>query len=271
VLNTGKERKNISLEPKESFYMSGHSHWATIKRKKSAADAKKGKIFTRLAREIVIAAREGGGDPDMNVRLGLAIEKAKAANMPKDSIERAIKRGTGEDKEGESFEEILYEGYAAHGVALMIECVTENRNRTVAELRHILTKSGGSMGDPGSVSWQFDRVTYFAVPSVENDFDAIFELAVEAGADDIRQDDELIEVIGDPSSFHAIAEYFNKANITPEESGIRFLPKQEVSLDIDQTVKVMKTIESLEELDDVQNIYSNLDISDEAVQAMENE
>lgn len=251
--------------------MSGHSHWATIKRKKGAADAKKGKIFTRLAREIVIAAREGGGDPDMNVRLELAIEKAKAANMPKDSIERAIKRGTGEDKEGEDFEEILYEGYASNGVALMIECVTENRNRTVAELRHILTKAGGSMGDPGSVIWQFDRVTYFAVPNDKVDFDNMFELAVEAGADDVRQDDDLIEIIGSPSSFQSIADHFSKANITPEDSGIRYLPKQEISLDVDKTIKVMKTIETLEELDDVQNIYSNLDISDEAVQAMENE
>ncbi len=251
--------------------MSGHSHWATIKRKKGAADAKKGKIFTRLAREIVIAAREGGGDPDMNVRLGLAIEKAKAANMPKDSIERAIKRGTGDDKEGETFEEILYEGYAQNGVALMIECVTENRNRTVAELRHVLSRSGGSMGDPGSVSWQFDRVTYFALPSDEHDFDTIFELAVEAGADDVRLDDELIEIIGSPSSFQLIADQLNKAGITPEESGIRFLPKQEINLDTEQTIKVMKTIENLEELDDVQNIYSNLAISEEAIAAMEGE
>ena len=251
--------------------MSGHSHWATIKRKKGAADAKKGKIFTRIAREIVIAAREGGGDPGMNVRLGLAIEKAKAANMPKDSIERAIKRGTGDDKEGETFEEILYEGYAANGVALMIECVTENRNRTVAELRHILTKAGGGLGDPGSVNWQFDRLTYFSFPTEGNDFDSIFELAVEAGADDVRQDDDLIEVIGAPSSYKSIADQFSKANVVPEESGVRFMPKQEISLDVEQTLKVMKTIENLEELDDVQDIYSNLDISDEAVQAMENE
>jgi YebC/PmpR family DNA-binding regulatory protein len=251
--------------------MSGHSHWATIKRKKSAADAKKGKIFTRLAREIVIAAREGGGAPEMNVRLELAIDKAKAANMPKDSIERAIKRGTGEDKAGEDFEEMLYEGYAPHGVALMIECVTENRNRTVAELRHILTKAGGSMADPGSVSWQFERMTYFALPSDKHDFDEIFELAVEAGADDINQDDELIEIFGTPSSYQSIADHLTKANIKPEDSGIRFLPKQEISLDTEKTIKVMKTIENLEDLDEVQNIYSNLDITDEAIEVMENE
>lgn len=250
--------------------MSGHSHWATIKRKKGAADAKKGKIFTRLAREIALAAREGGGDPAMNVRLELAMDKAKAANMPKDSIDRAIKRGTGEDKEGEEFEEIIYEGYAPNGVALMIECVTENRNRTVAELRHILTRSGGNMGDPGSVSWQFERMTYFALPSDEHDFDKIFELAVEAGADDIKQDDELIEIIGRPNSYQVIADHLTKAKIKPEESGIRFLPKQEITLDTEKTIKVMKAIESLEELDDVQNIYTNLNITEEAVEAMEN-
>jgi YebC/PmpR family DNA-binding regulatory protein len=250
--------------------MSGHSHWATIKRKKGAADAKKGKIFTRIAREIVIAAREGGGDPNMNVRLGLAIDKAKAANMPKDSIDRAIKRGTGDDKEGVNFEEMLYEGYAPNGVALMIECVTENRNRTVAELRHILSKAGGGLGDPGSVSWQFDRMTYFAIPSEGHSFDTIFELAVEAGADDVQQDNDLFEIYGAPSSYKIIADHLTKANIQPEESGIRFLPKQEVSLDTEKTIKVMKTIEDLEDLDDVQNIYSNLDISEEAIQALEN-
>lgn len=249
--------------------MSGHSHWATIRRKKGAADAKKGKIFTRLAREIVIAAREGGGDPNMNVRLELAIDKAKAANMPKDSIERAVKRGTGEDKEGVDFEEITYEGYASNGVALMIECVTENRNRTVAELRHVLSRSGGSMGDPGSVSWQFDRMTYFAIPGDKYDFDKIFEIAVEAGAEDISQDDDTIEIFGKPHSFHKIADHLTKANIKPEESGIRFLPKQEISLDVEDTVKVMKIIEAIEEMDDVLNIYSNLDITEEAIEAME--
>lgn len=249
--------------------MSGHSHWATIKRKKGAADARKGKIFTRIAREIVIAAREGGGDPGMNVRLGLAIDKAKAANMPKDSIDRAIKRGTGDDKEGVSFEEILYEGFATSGVALMIECVTENRNRTVAELRHILSKAGGGLGDPGSVSWQFDRMTYFALSGEGHDFEKIFELAVEAGAEDIQQENDLIEIFGTPNSFKTIADHLTKANVIPEESGIRYVPKQEMTLDTEKTIRVMKTIEDLEELDDVQNIYSNLDITEEAIQALE--
>ncbi len=251
--------------------MSGHSHWSTIKRKKGAADAKKGKVFTRIAREIVIAARDGGSDPSMNVRLALAIDKAKAANMPKESIERAIKRGTGEDKEGANFEEILYEGYAANGVALMIECVTENRNRTVADLRRILSKAGGGLGEAGSVSWQFDRMTYFAIPSEGHDFDAIFELAVEAGADDVQSEHDLIEIIGEPGSFKTIADHLTNKDIVPDESGLRFLPRQEVSLDVEKTIKVMKTIEDLEDLDDVQNIYSNLNISDEAIQMLENE
>lgn len=251
--------------------MSGHSHWATIRRKKGAADAKKGKVFTRLAREIVIAVREGGGDPDMNVRLELAIDKAKAANMPKDSIERAIKRGTGDDKEGESYEEITYEGIAPHGVALIIECVTENRNRTIAELRHVLSRAGGGMGDPGSVSWQFDRMTYFALPSEDHDFEKVFELAVEAGADDVRQDDDVIEIYGAPNAYQKIADYLSKANIKPEESGLRYVPKQELTLSVEQTIKVLKAIENIEELDDVQDVYSNIEVSEEAIAAMENE
>ena len=165
--------------------MSGHSKWSTIKRKKAATDAKRGNLFTRLAREIAVAAREGGADPEINVGLRLAVDRAKSANMPKDNIERAVKRGTGEDKEGARFEQIMYEGYAAHGVALMIEVLTDNRNRTVADLRHELMKAGGNMADAGAVSWQFVRSAYFVVPSVSSDPDAVFEAAVEAGAEDV--------------------------------------------------------------------------------------
>jgi YebC/PmpR family DNA-binding regulatory protein len=155
--------------------MSGHSKWATIKRKKGAADAKRGQVFTRLTREIVMAAREGGGDMDSNFRLRLAVDRARAQNMPKDNIERAIKRGTGSDKDGLTLEEVIYEGYAPHGVAVMVECVTENRNRTVAEIRHILSRSGGNMGEAGSVGWQFTRQAYFSIPSDKANFDAVFE------------------------------------------------------------------------------------------------
>ena len=169
--------------------MSGHSHWATIRRKKGAADAKRGQVFTRLAREIVIAAREGGGDPDSNMRLAFAIDRARAQNMPKDNIERAIKRGTGEAKEGNAYEEVMYEGYAQHGMALLIACVTDNRNRAVAEIRHVLNRIGGSMAEAGSVVWQFKRIAYFSFPQGKLDQDMLFELAVEAGADDVIFDE----------------------------------------------------------------------------------
>ncbi len=248
--------------------MSGHSKWSTIKRKKGAADAKRGKIFTRVAREIVMAAKDSGGDINSNVRLRLAIDKAKAVNMPKENIERAIKKGTGESKEG-SYEEIMYEGYAPHGIALMIECLTENRNRTVAEIRHILNRSNGTMGELGSVGWQFHRVSYFSFPCEGLDFDKVFELALEVGADDISNDEETIEIIGPVENFKIISDQLIKSNITPEENEIRMMPNQEVEIGVDETVQVLKVIEALEELDDVINVFSNVKISDEAMEAME--
>lgn len=249
--------------------MSGHSKWSTIKRKKGAADAKRGAIFTRLTREIVLAAREGGGDPDSNFRLRLAVDKARAENMPKDNIERAIRRGTGEDKEGAAFESITYEGYVGHGVAVMIEAVTDNRNRTVADLRHALTKAGGSMADLGSVAWQFERIAYFAFPASAMDYDTAFELAIEAGADDVVEDHGMIEITGPIESFKEIATRLHKANVQPEEAGLRMVPKQELELSPADTVHVLKTIENIEDLDDVQNVYSNLKVSDEAIEALE--
>lgn len=249
--------------------MSGHSKWSTIKRKKGAADAKRGQLFTRLAREIVIAAREGGGDPDANFALRLTIDRARANNMPKENIERAIKRGTGESKDAETYEQIAYEGYGPCGVALMIECLTENRNRTVAEIRHILTRSGGSMGETGSVAWQFSRAAYFAIAENDHDFDAIFELAVEGGADDITHEDGTIEIVGPVESFKSLSDRLRAAGIQPREAELRMLPQQEIALSVAETVKALKAIESLEDLDDVQNIYSNLEISDEVIAAME--
>lgn len=249
--------------------MSGHSKWSTIKRKKGAADAKRGAIFTRLTRELVLAAREGGGDPDSNFRLRLAVDKARAENMPKDNIERAIRRGTGEDKEGAAFESIMYEGYVGHGVAVMIEAVTDNRNRTVADLRHSLTKAGGSMADLGSVAWQFDRIAYFSFPASAMDYDRAFELGIEAGADDVVEDHGMIEITGPVESFKAIATRLHKAGVQPEEAELRMSPKQEVELNPEDTVHVVKTLESIEELDDVQNVYSNLKVSDEAIAALE--
>jgi len=249
--------------------MSGHSHWATIKRKKGAADAKRGQIFTRLAREIVIAAREGGGDPESNVRLQLAIDRARAQNMPKDNIDRAIKRGTGESKDAAQLEQIWYEGYAGHGIALMIEVVTDNRNRAVAEIRHVLTRGGGNMAEAGSVSWQFSRSAYFSISAQGHDPDAIFELAVEAGASDVNIDDEEIEIIAPVEKFKEIGDRLRAAGIHPDEAGLRMIPNQEVELPIEDALSVMKVIEALEELDDVQNVYSNLRITEEAIAALE--
>ncbi|MDT8897552.1 MAG: YebC/PmpR family DNA-binding transcriptional regulator [Thermanaerothrix sp.] len=248
--------------------MSGHSKWATIKRKKGAMDAKRGQLFTRLAREIVLAAREGGGDPEANVRLRLAIEKARANNMPKENIERAIKRGTGESKEGGALEQVFYEGYAPHGVALMIECVTENRNRTVAEIRHVLTRAGGSLGEAGSVAWQFKRAAYFALQGSEKDFEKIFEVAVEAGADDVTMDGNIIEIVGPVESFKSLLDGLRGAGYQPEEAGLRMIPTQEIELGTEESLQVLRAIEALEDLDDVQNVYHNLRITDEALMAI---
>jgi YebC/PmpR family DNA-binding regulatory protein len=251
--------------------MSGHSKWSTIKRKKGAADAKRGAIFTRLGREITVAAREGGGDPDVNFRLRLAVDRARAENMPKDNIERAIKRGTGEDKDGADFEEIMYEGYGPKGVAMMIETVTDNRNRSVSEIRHALSKSGGSMAEVGSVAWQFERMAYFAFPSSAMDYDKAFELAIEAGADDVIEDDGMVEITGPVDTFKTIADLLHAAKVTPEDAGLRMVPKQEMELDTSETIQVMKVIENLEDMDDVQSVYSNLKMSEEALAALEAE
>lgn len=251
--------------------MSGHSKWATIKRKKGAADAKRGQVFTRLTREIVMAAREGGGDSDSNFRLRLAVEKARAQNMPKDNIERAVRRGTGQDKDGSTFEQVFYEGYGPHGVAMMIECYTENRNRTVAELRHILTRSGGNMGEAGSVGWQFNRQAYFSIPSKGLDFDTVFMLAAEGGADDITQEDDVIEINAPSDAFKTILDQLRTAKIQPDDAELRMVANQEMELGTDETLQVMRCIEAIEELDDVQNVFSNLRISDDVMAVLENE
>ncbi len=248
--------------------MSGHSKWSTIKRKKGVADAKRGAAFTRLSREVTLAAREGGGDPDTNFRLRLAIEKARAGNMPKDNIERSIKKGTGEDKDGVVFEEVTYEGYAPNGVAVILECMTENKNRTVAEVRHGLDKHNGSLGENGSVMWQFDRITFFTFPAAKMDFDSAFELAIEAGADDVTEDDDMIEIVGPVSSYKDISDALRAANVDVEDAGLRMEPKQEMALEVADTLQVLKVVEYLEELDDVQNVYHNMSISDEAMEAL---
>lgn len=248
--------------------MAGHSKWANIKHKKAKEDARRGKIFTKLAREIEVAAREGGGDPEINFSLRLAMDNAKDANMPNDNIERAIKRGTGEDKDAAKMEQIYYEGYAPHGVALMLKCITDNRNRTVADVRHILSKSGGNMGDSGSVAWQFRRISFFDIPAHKNDYDTIFELALETGAEDVIDDEDFIEIIGPVEAFKTIHDRLEKEGIETENSGLRFLPTQEISLDLEKTLQVMDVIEKLEDLFDVQDVSSNLEISDEALEKL---
>jgi YebC/PmpR family DNA-binding regulatory protein len=251
--------------------MSGHSHWATIRRKKGAADAKKGAIFTRLAREIVMAAREGGGDPGTNIRLVLAIEKARAGNMPKENIERAIKRGSGEEKDAAAIEEITFEGYAPHGAAIMIDCVTDNRNRTIADIRHIFNRHGGNMAEAGAVGWQFDRKSYFSFPSEQLGYDAAFELAIEAGADDVVDGGDIIEIIGPVEAFKKINDSLRTKEVIPDESSLRLIAKQELDLPVDATLSVMKLIESVEELDDVQGVFHNVVLSEEALAALEAE
>ncbi len=249
--------------------MSGHSKWSTIKRKKAANDAKRGAVFTRLAREIMMAAREGGGDPEVNFSLRLAVDKAKASNMPKENIVRAVKRGTGDDKDGVVIEQIMYEGYASHGIALMIDVVTDNRNRAVADLRHVLTRSGGNMADAGAVSWQFQRMAYFYLSSADQDADEIFELAVDAGADDVIIGDEEIEIIAPVESFKEVSDALESAGIKPDEAGLRYVPNSEIQLPSEESLRVMRIIEELEDLEDVQHVFSNLDVTEEAVALLE--
>jgi YebC/PmpR family DNA-binding regulatory protein len=248
--------------------MSGHSKWSTIKHKKAQTDARRGAVYTKLAREIQIAARGGGGDPDVNFGLRLAIDRAKAANMPNNNIERAVKRGTGEDRDAGSMEQIMYEGYAPHGVALLLNCITDNRNRTIADLRHLLTKHGGSMGQEGSVSWQFTRRSFFNIPAKSTTYDDLFEIAVDTGADDVVEEEDYFEIIGPADGFKTIHDKLRDEGIKFENSGLRMDPNQELSLDLENTLQVMKLIDTLEDLDDVQQVYTNLAIPDEALEGL---
>ncbi len=248
--------------------MSGHSKWATIKRKKGAADAKRGQVFTRLAREIAMAAREGGGDPDSNFKLRLAVDKARANNMPKDNVDRAIKRGTGEGGDGAVLEQIMYEGYGGHGVALIIECVTDNRNRTVSDLRRTLTRAGGHLGEANSVAWQFQRKAYFLFSQGERSQDELFEMAVDAGADDVQFTEGEVEIYAAVEAFKSVSDRLRAADITPEDAELRMEPATTMELSPDDTVKVMRVIEELEELDDVHKVYSNVHVTDEAAELM---
>ena len=242
--------------------MSGHSKWHTIKHKKGALDAKRGKIFTKLIKEITVAARTGGsGDPDANARLRKAIADAKAQNMPSDTIERAIKRGTGEIG-GVAYEEITYEGYGPGGVAVLIETMTDNRNRTVAELRHIFSKNGGNLGESGSVGWMFEKKGYIVVDKAAKPEDELFEIAIEAGADDVRDDGDALEIFTSPENFDVVLEAVKSAGIEPQAASISMIPQNYIRLEGADAKQMLKLYDALEDHDDVQKIFANFEIDE---------
>ncbi len=249
--------------------MSGHSKWKTIKRKKEANDSKRGKVFTRLAREVTLAARQGGGDVEANFSLRLAVDRARAANMPKENIDRAIKRGTGELKDAEQFEEIAYEAYGPNGVALLLEVATDNRNRTLADIKHVLTRVGGTMAEPGSVSWQFAQKGYITVPAGQHSYDDVFLVAADAGADDVIDSGEMIEVFTPREDLHAVMDALHDAGIEIDEARLDMVPKTPLDLEPETALKVMNLLEDLEELDDTQMVYSNLNVTDDLVASFE--
>jgi YebC/PmpR family DNA-binding regulatory protein len=248
--------------------MSGHSKWSTIKRRKGAEDAKRGKIFTRLARDIMQAAREGGGDESANPKLKLAIIKARASNMPKDNIERAIKRGTGE-LEGGQMEEITYEGYGPEGVAFLVDVFTDNKNRTLADVKRVFNRGGGSLASAGSVSWQFEKKGYITLKGDNLDFDEVFMVAADAGADDVSNEDGIITIYTPRELFAAVETTLTDAGYTIDDAELRWEPNNETNVSVDKAVQNMKLLDTLEELDDVQSVASNLQITDEVMAAFE--
>jgi YebC/PmpR family DNA-binding regulatory protein len=244
--------------------MAGHSKWANIQHRKGAQDKKRGKLFTKLIREITIAARMGGGDLTANPRLRLAVDKAKAASMPKDNIERAIKKGSGE-LDGDDFQEIRYEGYGPGGVAVIVDCMTDNRNRTVAEVRHAFSKFGGNLGADGSVSYMFRHVGSLSFPPGADE-DAVMEAAIEAGAEDVVVDgDHSIEVVTDPGEFETVRDAMVVAGLEPENAELTMRADTNTRLELQEASSMVKMLEMLEDLDDVQNVYSNADIPDDVL------
>ena len=244
--------------------MAGHSKWSKIKRKKAVNDAKRGAQFTKLIREITVAARHGGGNPDFNPRLRLAVDTAKAASMPLENIERAIKKGTGE-LEGVNYEEISYEGYGPGGVALFIECLTDNQNRTVADIRHRLGKHGGSLGTSGSVAWQFERKGEIYIDAGKYSEEAVFEAAIEAGAEDVAREDAEFLVTSDLASFNEVQEALKSAGIEVNQAELNMVPTNEVAIEGQEAEKLLRLLDALEELDDVQKVHSNADIDEETM------
>ena len=241
--------------------MSGHSKWHSIKHKKGALDAKRGKLFTKFIKEITVAARYGGGDPDANARLRKAISDAKAGNMPNDTIDRAIRRGTGEE-EGVNYEEITYEGYGPGGVALLIQSMTDNRNRTVAEIRHIFSKNGGNLGESGSVGWMFEKKGYLVVSKSAKAEEELFDVVIEAGADDMRDDEDNFEIITSPENFESVSAALKTAGIETQVAEIEMVPQNYIKLEGGDARQMLKLMEALEDHDDVQKVSANFDISE---------
>lgn len=246
--------------------MSGHSKWAQIKRQKGANDAKRGAVFTKLSREIIVAARQGGGDPGGNFKLRLAIQRAKAQNMPNDNIDRAVAKGTGAGSEAQ-LDEVTYEGYGPGGTAVLVAVLTDNRNRSVAEIRHLFSRAGGNLGETGSVGWQFDARGLITVPIAGRDPDEIQLVAIDAGAEDVRVDEESVEVATDPAKLEEVRRALEASGFEVENADFAMVPKALVDLEDKAAVSAMKLIDGLEDLEDVQRVYTNADFSEEAVAA----
>ncbi|MBN2329518.1 MAG: YebC/PmpR family DNA-binding transcriptional regulator [Candidatus Omnitrophica bacterium] len=247
--------------------MSGHSKWSTIKHKKAKVDAQRGKVFTKIIKELTVAARMGGGDPSANPRLRTAVDNARGANMPKDTMEKAIKKGTGE-LPGVTYEECSYEGYGPGGVAVFIEIMTDNKNRTTPEIRHMFSKYGGNLGESGSVKWIFERRGQVTIENPELDEDALMEAAIEAGAEDVQFDESLCQIFTAPEELEAVKEALTSQNISFSSAELTRIPKNTVALDGKPAVTMLKLMEALEDHDDVQNVYANFDIPDEVFEEM---
>jgi YebC/PmpR family DNA-binding regulatory protein len=246
--------------------MSGHSKWHSIKHKKGAADAKRGRIFTRIIKELSVAARAGGGDPASNPRLRTIIAEAKSVNMPAENIQRAIRRGTGEEP-GVSYEEVTYEGYGPGGAAVIVEALTDNRNRTVGELRHLLSKHGGNLGESNSVAWMFEKKGYIVIEKSKVDEEALMAAALDAGADDLRDDDDNWEVISAPGAFEPVLEAIKKLGVDPASAQVAMLPQNYVRLEGKTAQQMVRLMEALDEHDDVQKVWSNFDIEEKEIEA----
>lgn len=249
--------------------MSGHSKWHSIKHKKAREDAKRGKVFTKLIRELTVSARMGGGEPSMNPRLRTAIDRAKAENMPSDNIDRAVKKGTGE-LEGVRYEEFTYEGYGPGGSAVFLEVMTDNKNRCTAEVRHIFSKNNGNLGENGCVSWLFEKKGYFVIPRDNVDEDALMEIALEAGAEDVSEDTEeqVFEVFTSPNDFASVKEALDAKDVACQTAEITMIPKNTVKLEGKEAQQMLRLMESMEDSDDVQNVYANFDISKDVMESL---